>query len=208
MTHSLHRRGNYDSLINDFVWQPYPAQNINDKNLPEKFRAIIEIVEDLDSINWGDIKIGPKISVDIERIKERLTKRSRIRGVFTDKSQVVEFLKRMKDINLGLSVVISGITDEVLDACKKNNLNPHSINMSLGVWGKKEMLPSEDILEITTMCGHHMISTNIVRKTIEDVKKGRITTEAAGRSLARLCPCGIFNNERAAKLFKKNIKKD
>jgi len=207
MTHSLHRRGSLESLEHDFVWQPYPAQNINDKNLSEKFSTIIDIVEDLESINWGDIKTGPKVAFNVDQIKNRLTQKSRIRGVFTEKTQVVEFLQRMKKLDTGLSLVISGITEEVLDACREVELKPHSINLSLGIWGKKDLLPSEEILEITTMCGHHMVSNNIVRQVAEKVKKALISPEEGGEKIASLCSCGIFNPERASMLLKKMTNK-
>jgi hypothetical protein len=203
MTHSLHRRGDVASLRHDYVWQPYPAQNINDKNLPEKFSAIVDIVEELGSVNWGDIKTGPKVAVDAATIKGKLTQKSRIRGVFTEKAQVMEFLRRMKKLDTGLSLVVSGITAEVLDACRETGLKPHSVNLSLGVWGKKELLPPEEILEATTMCGHHMVSANVVKLTAERVKNGAVSPEEGGRSLAGLCPCGIFNPERASMLLRK-----
>jgi len=63
------------------------------------------------------------------------------------------------------------------------------------------LLPDEDILSITTMCGHHMISPNLVKKLVEDVKKGKITPEKAAWKLATFCPCGIFNHVRAEKLI-------
>lgn len=207
MTHSLHRRGSLASLSHDYVWQPYPAQNINDKNLPEKFGAIIDIVEELGSPNWGDIKTGPRVAVDAATIKEKLTQKSRVRGVFTEKAQVEEFLRRMKALDTGLSLVISGITDKVLDACRETGLKPHSVNLSLGVWGKKELLPPEEVLEVTTMCGHHMVSSSIVRLIAERVRKGALTPQQGGRRLAGLCPCGIFNPERASALLEKMARK-
>jgi len=202
MTHSLHRRGDISSLRHDYVWQPYPTQNINDSNLPEKFSIIIDVVEKLGSVNWGDIKTGPKVAVDVSTIKGKLTKQSRIRGVFTEKAQVVEFLREIKEIDIGLSLVVSGITSEVLDACRQTGLKPHSVNLSLGIWGKKELLPSEEILEVTTMCGHHMVSANIVKLTAQRMGEGSVSSDQGGKELARLCPCGIFNPERASMLMK------
>lgn len=202
MTHSLHRRGSRESLEGDYVFQPYPAKGINDDNLPEKFGRIIDIVEEIGTPNWGDVKTGPKVSVSVDEIKEKLSKKSRVRGVLTGRGDVVEFLKKMKEADIGLSLVISGLTDEVLGACREAGLKPHSINVSLGVWGKKELLPEETVLEITTMCGHHMVSPNIVRALAKRVARGSMTPEAAGEKLAKLCPCGIFNPVRAAELLK------
>ncbi len=202
MTHSLHRRGSRKSLEGDYVFQPYPAKGINDDNLPEKFGRIIDIVEDIGSPNWGDVKTGPKVSVSVDEIKGKLSKRSRVRGVLTERGDVVEFLKRMKEADIGLSLVISGLTDEVLGACREAGLKPHSINVSLGIWGKKELLPEESVLEITTMCGHHMVSPKIVRALAKSVARGAMAPEAASENLAKLCPCGIFNPVRAAELLK------
>ena len=202
MTHSLHRRGSRESLEGDYVFQPYPAKGINDDNLPENFGRIIDIVEDIGSPNWGDVKTGPKVSVSVDEIKEKLSKRSRVRGVLTGRGDVVEFLKRMKEADIGLSLVISGLTDEVLGACREAGLNPHSTSVSLGAWGKKELLPEENILEITTMCGHHMVSPKIVGALAKSVARGVMTPEAASEKLAKLCPCGIFNPVRAAELLK------
>lgn len=202
MTHSLHRRGSRKSLEGDYVFQPYPARGINDDNLPEKFGRIIDIVEDIGTPNWGDVKTGPKVSFSVDEIKGKLSKRSRVRGVLTGRGDVVEFLKRMKEADIGLSLVISGLTNEVLGACREAGLKPHSINVSLGVWGNKELLPEESVLEITTMCGHHMVSPKIVRALAKRVAKGAMTPEAASEKLAKLCPCGIFNPVRAAELLK------
>ena len=186
----------------DYVFQPYPAKGINDDNLPEKFGRIIDIVEEIGTPNWGDVKTGPKVSVSVDEIKEKLSKKSRVRGVLTGRGDVVEFLKKMKEADIGLSLVISGLTDEVLGACREAGLKPHSINVSLGIWGKKELLPEESVLEITTMCGHHMVSPKIVRALAKRVARGAMTPEAASEKLAKLCPCGIFNPVRAAELLK------
>ena len=72
---------------------------------------------------------------------------------------------------------------------------------SLGVWGKTELLPSKEVLEITTMCGHAMVAANLVEKIIEDIKKGKTTPEKAAKKLAKPCECGIFNPTRAAELL-------
>jgi hypothetical protein len=51
------------------------------------------------------------------------------------------------------------------------------------------------------MCGHHMLAANLVRKKMEEVKKDRKSAEKAAEELAVLCPCGIFNQVRAARIL-------
>ena len=157
MTHSLHRSGTVDSMRGDYVWFMYQAKGINDKNIAPKAMEFIASAEAAGSENWGDVKSGPILEYSVEEIKSRVTDRSRLRGVFTRREQVVQFLEDIKSKDLGLSVVIAGVLDEVLPACKEAGVTPHTINYSLGVWGKKELLPSEEVLAVTTMCGHHQI---------------------------------------------------
>ncbi len=199
MTHSLHRCGRLQER--DFVWLLYHVKGINDGNLLEKVRKTIAIVEEVGAVNWGDVKSGPIVSVPAAEIKEKLTEKSRIRGVFTSRDQVTEFLKKMKEADLGLCLVISGLLDQVLPACQEAGVRPHTVNYSLGVFGKKELLADDDTLAITTMCGHHMIPDEFVVETRRRVKEGKLSPKKASLKLAVLCPCGIFNQERAKELL-------
>jgi hypothetical protein len=62
-------------------------------------------------------------------------------------------------------------------------------------------LPGDDILEVTTMCGHALIAANLVQSMVDEVKAGRKTADEAAKTLAPQCACGIFNPARAAKLI-------
>jgi len=201
MTHSLHRSGSIESLRGDYVWLMYQAKGINDKNIKEKAVEFVAVAEAVGSENWGDVKSGPKVCLSVEEIKNKISDKSRLRGVFTRKEQVVQFLSMIKEKELGISVIISGLLKETLEACEEARVIPHTINFSLGVWGKKELLPSEEVLSVTTMCGHHMISAGLVREMMEKVKEGRLSPEEAGLRLATYCPCGIFNQVRAAEIL-------
>lgn len=199
MTHSLHRCGRLQER--DFVWLLYHVKGVNDGNLVERLRRAIEIVEEVGSANWGDVKSGPIVSVSPAEIKEKLTEKSRIRGVFTSRDQVTKFLKKMKDADLGFCVIISGMLDQVFSACQEAGVKPHTLNYSLGVFGKKELLADEDTLAITTMCGHHMIPGEFVAETRREVRNGKMSPQKASLEFAELCPCGIFNPERARELL-------
>jgi len=201
MTHSLHRYGSIKSQKQDFVWFMYPASGINDKGIRDDALQFIDIVERAGSENWGDIKVGCKLEHGVQKLKDNISDKSRLRGVFTRKEQVVQFLKDIKEADLGYSVIVAGVLEDVLNACKEAKLIPHTINYSLGIWGKKELLPDDDVLAITTMCGHHQIASGIVEKNMKLVREGKKLAEKAADELAIICPCGIFNQVRAKKIL-------
>ncbi|MFZ5943256.1 MAG: hypothetical protein ACOYVD_04045 [Bacillota bacterium] len=207
MTHSLHRSGSIESQKKDFNWFMYQTKGVNDTNIKVKALEFIAVAEALGSENWGDVKTGPITQYPSEYIKERIIDKSRIRGVFTKKEQVVEFLKQIKAKDLDQSVVITGVLSEVLPACEEAGVKPHSINYSLGVWGKKDNLPDDTTLSITTMCGHHMIPPKFVEHMFDQVRKGRLTEDEAAIKLANFCYCGIFNQVRCAEIITETVGK-
>jgi len=88
-----------------------------------------------------------------------------------------------------------------MPVCKDPGVKLHTINFSLVVLVCTERLPGAEVLSITTTCGHHMLALALVKDLAERIRKRRFTPEKAARKLARLCPCGIFNHTRAAKLL-------
>ncbi|HMM22120.1 MAG TPA: hypothetical protein PKA10_15480 [Selenomonadales bacterium] len=207
MTHSLHRSGDIESQKKDFCWFMYQTKGINDVGIRPKALAYIEAAEAVGSENWGDVKTGPVTRFKSEEIKEKISDKSRLRGVFTRKDQVVGFLERVKSQELGMSCVITGVLTEVMDACKEARVTPHSINYSLGVWGRKDKLPDEVTLSITTMCGHHMIPPKFVNFIMKQVDSGKMTPEQGAIRLSDFCYCGIFNQVRCADIIREEIKK-
>ncbi len=201
MTHTLHRSGTIESLRGDYVWLMYQAKDINDQNIKPKAEEFIAAAEAVGCENWGDVKSGSILELGAQTVKERISDKSRLRGVFTSRHQVVAFLRDIKERRVGLSVVISGLLDEVLPACQQAGVTPHTVNYSFGVWGKKELLPGEGTLAMTTMCGHHQISPKLVEFYRDRVRAGKIKPERAALKLAAFCPCGIFNHVRAAHLL-------
>ncbi len=51
------------------------------------------------------------------------------------------------------------------------------------------------------MCGHGMVSFNLIRKMIEQVRLRRMTPKQAARMMAKCCECGAFNPARAEALL-------
>jgi len=122
--------------------------------------------------------------------------------IFNNKTDLVYYLKGLRNMNIGSSVVVSGLFSEVDDCLKTIGIRPHTVEFSLGIFGKKELLPKEEVLQITTMCGHHMISPRLVEKLHCDIKKDRITCEEAAGVMAKQCVCKAFNINRAVRLMK------
>ena len=84
----------------------------------------------------------------------------------------------------------------------------HSVEHSLGIWGAKDRLPEREILEVNTLCGHGLVSFNLIRKMVEYVRLRRLTAKEAAKIMAKCCECGVFNPVRAEKLLEKMVKKE
>ena len=112
------------------------------------------------------------------------------------------FIRGIIEADLGLPIVIQGLYDNVVDCCHQAGLKPHTTNHSLGVWGKRELLPENRILEITTMCGHGIVATALVTKQIRLIKEGKITLSEAALTIAKPCICGIVNPKKTEQLLK------
>jgi hypothetical protein len=153
------------------------------------------------------VKTGPITRFDAAEIKDKLSDKSRIRGVFTKRDQVIGFLKEVKAADIDQSCVITGVISEVIPCCHEAGVKPHSANYSLGVWGNKGILPDEDTLSITTMCGHHMIPPKFVQYVVDQVDKGKLTPEEGAVKLSNFCYCGIFNQVRCADIIEDICKK-
>jgi len=207
MTHSLHREGDIESLKNDYVILITPAIGINDKGSGKKLQKYLEILIEEGITNIGDVEHGSIMSgIDSKTFTSYLKDGKRIRASIADETKLKKILERIKKEELDLSITVSGLIDKIFDMSKKLAISPHTINMSLGIWGNKELLPPKEILEITTMCGHHMISKNLVTDMISRIQKGKITPEKATENIGKLCVCGIFNPERCRTFFEKYMK--
>jgi hypothetical protein len=80
-------------------------------------------------------------------------------------------------------------------------LKEHTYHISLGVFGKTDALPDEKTLEITTQCGHSLISAALVADVVQRVKKARLTLEEGAALLIKPCACGIGNTKRIEQIL-------
>lgn len=226
MTHTHHRRGSRESLEGDFVLLSMVDRKNEDQcsyrgpynrraqrllgicarhspvgltaRLPE---ARLRYMEHWESgMDSGIHRLTPKDDIpraeDIDYI---------CHAVFTDKGDVEAVLSDLKEADLGISIVISGVFDAVAEICGNVGLEPHTVNMSLGTWGRTERLPDSPVLELCTMCGHAMISPKLAETLINRVRKGALTPEEAAVELGKQCTCNVFNTVRAVEIIRKSV---
>ncbi|MBA4423192.1 MAG: hypothetical protein C0390_08860 [Syntrophus sp. (in: bacteria)] len=81
-------------------------------------------------------------------------------------------------------------------------IDPHVVNLSLGIHGRKDLLPPVDIREFTTMCGHCVVSPLRVRDITRRVKTGKVNEWEGNLVLAEPCVCGFYNPHRSVELLR------
>jgi len=193
ITHSLHRKGNIDDLKQDYVILAMLSRNINDK-YPDSRERLIKV---------GNIL---KEHSPVNMMSENLwTISPVITAVYDNIHSIKKILKKLKEEDLGISIVVSGLISEIQSVAKEVGLKLHTAHLSLGIFGNKENLPDDKILSITTMCGHHCISPKSIADYVQKIKEKKITIDKAAEKLAKPCVCGIFNINRAKNLLKSLI---
>lgn len=201
MTHSLHRRGTDKNLQNDYVVFAIAAQTVNAKGTGPLFKDFLKIVNKYDPVNKGDMITGNMFAVGADKIDNNTKDNSIAHAVFTNKETVVKVLKDLAKADLGLSIVVSGILDHVDTCCKEAGIKRHTVENSLGIFGRTDKLPEEGVLEINTMCGHGMVAFNLIQKMVEDIKEGKKDPKEASLELAAQCHCGIVNPVRTEEIL-------
>jgi hypothetical protein len=203
MTHTLHRRGSPEDLQGDWVVLAMAARRSGPKDAAAGLRSFLSLALDHGPVNWGDMGQNGRFRSDLETLLAGITDHSLVHAVFTDPEAVTGLLADLKEADLGLSVVVSGLLEGVAAACRRAGLDPgrSTVQLSLGSWGATERLPEGEALEAVSMCGHGLVSAALVESTAAAVAEGRLSSEAGARRLAEPCTCGIFNPERAAMLL-------
>ena len=211
MSHSLHRYGPIESLMGDYCIYARAAKGVNrGEGVGDKLRKILEIYVSSGVVNFGSSHGGKSFSNGLaaEEYAKTLDNSYGIIAVFDDRESVKKVLTKAKEANTGISVVVSGLIDEVVKAAHECGLKPHTATLSLGVFGKTVKLPEDDMREMTTMCGHSLVSSGLIKDVIAKVKAGKLSPEDAALIASKPCTCGIFNTSRCAKKFREILERE
>jgi len=197
MTNTLHRQGTRENLAGDYVIFSTSAAGYNKEGCAPQIKQFYQIVLRHDPVNVGGINTGNMTKDGIENILQRVNDATHATAVFDNLDTLAKVVQELKEADLGFSINISGLIEGADECCRKAGLVRHSVEHSLGYVGAVNRLPERPVLEISTMCGHGMVSFNLVKKMIELVKLGKLTPAQAAGQLARPCECGAFNPKRA-----------
>jgi hypothetical protein len=194
-------------MRDDFVILCMAAQKFNDLGSAEKLKQIFKMLLELGPDNIADDNLGGIFTGQTpESILDHMGDKAYVGVAFSDRAKLKEALRGLKEAGLGISVVVSGNFEAVFKVLSEIGLKPHTVNMSLGTFGKTEILPRKEVLEMTCMCGHAMVSSRHVETVSRKVKVRKITAGEGGRELAHSCTCGIFNPKLAEGLIERFAK--
>jgi len=217
MTNTLHRFGDPDSLRDDYIIFAMPARGINDDGAPAKLQRFLRIalahrpINFANAVKGGIFRATPHLTplahwhrtdaVDPEEVVHGIDSCSTVGAVFDDPAKLEACIADLKQADLGISINVSSLTEEARVCSQRAGVIRHSVEYSLGFHGDLNLLPDRHVLELSTMCGHGMVSHNLARKMIDFVREGRRAPEQAATCLARFCSCGIFNPKRAVRIL-------
>ena len=218
MTNTLHRYGDAESFRDDYVVFAIPSRGINDADAVPKLRRFLQIALEFKPVNLGDARHGgalrPSKSMnplahwdrdmtpDFQAVVDGVDHSATCAAVFDNRTAAEDFVKRIREEDLGMSVNISTSIDGAEQCCHHAGIPRHSVGYSLGFEGNTEKLPDAQVLTLSTMCGHGMISHSLAKKMVDFVREGRRTPEQAVTYLARFCSCGVFNPARGCRVLK------
>lgn len=223
MTNTLHRYGSAESFSDDYIVFATPSRGNNDIGSVPKLKRFLELSLPFKPVNLGDPAHGGALrpsrelhmssnwnrdtTPDFRSVIDGIDEPASVVAIFDTRSAAERFLKVAAEADLGLSINISTSVDGALECCAFAGLTRHSVGYSLGFEGSTQKLPNTQVLTLSSMCGHGMISSSLAKKMIDWVKEGRRTPEEASCCLARFCSCGVFNPVRARRVLEEARKK-
>ncbi|MGI6226121.1 MAG: hypothetical protein ACOYJ1_07715 [Peptococcales bacterium] len=204
MTHTLHRTGTKEELTKDYIVFIMAERGYNLEGSKEKYQEFVRKAQELGAIKIGDALHGNILTQNgLDNLLANITDQAApLHAIFNDIEKVKEMFSWLKERDLGLSANVSGLAEHVHKCCQEVGIKRHTVEHSLGRWGRIEKLPTEEVLKVHTMCGHQMVTVGMINQAVEDIKAGRKTPEKAADELYTSCACGVFNTERAARLLK------
>ena len=169
MTNTLHRYGNAEVFATTIVYSPSPPRPERPGLVP-KLKRFLAMAVPFKPVNLGDSRHGGalrpsqhmnpsahwrrNLAPDFQAVIDGVDAATTVAAVFDNREAAEDFLKAVKEADLGLSINVSTSIEGAKQCCCEATQPRHSVGYSLGFEGKTEKLPSTQVLTIATMCGH------------------------------------------------------
>jgi len=134
---------------------------------PQRHGGCLRPSNQMSPLNHWDRDMTP----DLEEVVRGLDAPTTVAAVFDNRAAAVDFLKKVKEADLGMSINISTSVENAEACCHEVGIPRHSVGYSLGFEGKTEKLPNTQTMLLSTMCGHGMVSHSLAKKMIDWVKE-------------------------------------
>jgi hypothetical protein len=216
VTNTLHRYGSAKSFDDDYIIFAIPCKGANDQGAVEKLKAFLEICARHDPASVGNSELGSyrasanlgpsvhwarDLRPDHRGVVEAVHSMRTVAAVFDARDKAESCLREVIAANLGLSVNVSASVEGAKEVAAACGIKRHSVEYSLGFADPHDHLPKGQVLQLSTMCGHGMVSSALAARMLDLVQEGRRSPDEAAVALARFCPCGAFNPSRAKRLL-------
>jgi hypothetical protein len=226
MTNTLHRYSEHYAferrpdprpVTDDFIVFAMATRGVNDDDLVDKYRTFLRLALKHKPVNIGDATKGGVVRprrdlnptahwqrdqlANPEEVIAGIEGHTTVAAVFDNYEAMKAFVDDLRAANLGVSVNISAPIAAAERCCRETGIARHSVEYSLGFCGRVDKLPDATVLELSTMCGHGMLSANFVKKMLDWVKENRRSPAEVSRAMARFCICGVFNISRAERIL-------
>jgi len=158
VTNTLHRFGPASSFRDDYVVFAICSRGKNDKDALPKLRQFLSMAIPFKPVNLGDARHGGclrpsnemspfnhwtrDMTPDLEEVVRGLDAPTTVAAVFDNRAAAVDFLKKVKEADLGMSINISTSVENAEACCHEVGIPRHSVGYSLGFEGKTEKLPN------------------------------------------------------------------
>jgi hypothetical protein len=216
VTNTLHRYGSAKSFDDDYIIFAIACKGKNDQGAVAKLRAFLEICAAHRPVSMGNSELGSyhpsrklrpsvhwgrNLDPDPRGVVESVRVPRTVAAVFDRRERAESCLRDLIDADLGLSVNVAASVDGAREAAAACDIKRHSVEYSLGFADPHDRLPNGQVLQLSTMCGHGMVSSSLAARMIDLVREGRRSADEAAVTMARFCSCGAFNPIRAKRIL-------
>ena len=201
MTHTTHR---LSSPGRDYIIHLRTLQGKTDLGSGKAHRLILEKILPLHPVNVGSQTTGDINNVSMEQILAGIRDGENFHIVFDDKEPFLAALETLRQLDTGLSVIISAPRQTVQEVRERFHLDMPAVVLDIGILNPPQLPTWEQ--KILSQCGHMRLSLPLARQLLADIRNGTLSPDEAAHILGKPCTCGCYNAREVSRIFQSAIK--